>query len=163
MSAPDFNPEDEEQIVKSLEGEFTRPCAIFQNKPLWPFTPGSKALYRMSLCDQDTTLYRVLAFILIHIRRDGKDMEADLAKSVVPLIWNNLDLFRMRALALANEMQTGDMESAFGIVEKELELEKKSEITATPPASSGAQKKSTGETSRRKSAGQRTARPRKST
>ena len=163
MSDPDFNPEDEQEIVRSLEGEFTRPCAIFQNRPLWPFTPGSKALYRMALSENDSTLYRVLAFILIHVRGEIPEMESDLAKRIVPFVWNDLNLFRIKALDLANSMADDDMKDALAIVEKELDMEKKSEITATPPASNGPQKKSTSETSRPKSGGRRTRHRKNST
>ena len=157
---PDFNPEDEDSIKRTLEGEFTRPPAIFQGRPLWPFTPGSKALYHMTLSDEDTRLYRVLAFIFIHIRGDGKDMETDLAARIVPIVWHNLGLFRIRALSLCDSMGDADMEAAFAIVNKELQLESATEVTATPPDYGTPQKKSTA-TSRQRPAGPRSARQKK--
>lgn len=159
MNEPDFNPEDENSIRAALDREFTRPPAFFQGRPLWPFTPGSKALYHMALSGEDTRLYRVLAFILIHIRGEGNDMESDLAARVVPLVWNNLDLFRMKALALCDTMTDDDVAAAFAIVEKELQLEAATEVTATPPDYGTPQKKSA-ETSPRKPDGRR-SRPQK--
>ena len=173
---PDFNPEDETSVLRTLDREFTRPPAFFQGKPLWPFTPGSKALYHMALSDEDTRLYRVLAFILIHIRgevdvldRNGDiamrhpaiSMEADLAARIVPLVWNNLGLFRMKALSLCDTATPEDIAAAFEIVEKELKLEAATEISATPP-DYGPQKKSEA-TSRPKPAGKRSRRQKNST
>jgi hypothetical protein len=160
MSEPDFNPEDEEGIKRVLDREFTRPCEIFQGAPLWPFTPGSKALYNMALSDSDTNIYRVLAFILIHIRGKQKDMETDLAERMVSLVWHNMVLFRARALALCNSMTEDDMEAAFAIVSKEIRLELASEISASPP-DYGASKKKDTPTSPRKPAGKRSRRQKK--
>lgn len=148
METPDFNPEDEQSVATALEREFVRPCATFQNRPLWPFTPGSKALYAMVISDDDTRLYRVLAFLFIHIRRGGKDMESDLAANVVPLVWGNMDLFRMKVLSLCDSMSDADLEEAIRIVGAELKLEQATEITATPPDLGGAQKKSVATTPR---------------
>jgi len=173
-NTPDFNPEDEASIKNALTGEFTRPAAVFQGRPLWPFTPGSKALYHMSLSDADTRLYRVLAFILIHIRGEQElrnatgevvakamatSMESDLAARVVPLVWHDLNLFRVKALALCDSMTPEDIEAAFEIVNRELKLEAASEVVATPPDYGAPQKKST-PTPRPKSGGKR-SRPRK--
>ena len=159
---PDFNPEDESSVKAALDREFTRPPAFFQGRPLWPFTPGSKALYHMALSDEDTRLYRVLAFILIHLRGDGKDMESDLAARIVPLVWNNLGLFRMKALALLDTATPEDIESAFQIVNNELKLEAATEIAATPPDYGTPQKKSVA-TSLPKPAGRRSRQPKSST
>jgi hypothetical protein len=156
---PDFNPEDEGSIKRTLDGEFTRPPAFFQGRPLWPFTPGSKGLYHMTLSDEDTRFYRVLAFILIHIRGEGKDMESDLAARIVPLVWHNLDLFRMKALSLCDTATQADIDDAFEIVERELKLESATEVSATPPDYGTPQKKSTA-TSRPRPAGKR-SRPQK--
>lgn len=147
--APDFNPEDEKDTDRKLEGEFTRPAEIFQGRPLWPFTKGSKALYNMALSDSDTRLYRVLAFIYIHMRGKDADMERDLAARVVPLVWNDMDLFRVKVFCLCDTMSEEDFSSAFEIVNKELKLEAATEIFATPPDYGATQKKS-GVTSPRK-------------
>jgi len=169
---PDFNPEDEDSIKRTLDKEFTRPPAFFQGRPLWPFTPGSKALYHMALSDEDTRLYRVLAFILIHIRgeqdvldRNGNvaaripaaSMEDDLAARIVPLVWHNLGLFRMKALGICDTATPEDIEQAFQIVNNELKLEAATEISATPPDYGTPQKKSVA-TYRPKPAGKRSRR-----
>lgn len=156
---PEFNPEDQDQVDRALEGEFTRPCAEFQGKLLWPFTPGSKALYNMALSEFDTKLYRALAFVFIHIRRGEKDMETDLAKHIVPLVWNNMDHFRVKALGLCNTLNDGDIDAVISIVKKEFQMEEMTEISATPPDHGQSTQKKRGATTRRKSDGKHSRQP----
>lgn len=156
---PDFNPEDEDQVNAMLERELLRPCETFQGKPLWPFTPGSKGLYSAVLSDGDTKLYRVLAFVFIHLRRTEAEMSADLGKHIIPLVFGDLNVFRTRVLLEFRDSLTDqDILDAIAITNKEFQVEAASEVTGNPPDFGGSQKKSKQATIRRKPRGKSTRR-----
>jgi hypothetical protein len=147
MSPTDFEDPNlalnEAKASEVLDGEFVRPCEKFQGKLLWPYTPGTRNLYAMAQSDSDSVLYRILAFIFIHVRRGEKEMEADIAKNIVPLIWENLNLFRFRVLEFRSSLSDSDLDNAIAIARKELKLEGLSEVSASPPEiGPSAQKKS---------------------
>lgn len=151
--APDFNPEDAAEVEKILGGEFHRPCERFQGKDLWPFTPGSKDIFAMVTSDMDPVLYRALAFVYIHVQRGAPDMERDFALHIIPLAWENLNLFRAKVYGWRSELSEADLLRVYEIGQKELHLEALSQIVATPPEIGDTPKKKATATTRRKQAG----------
>lgn len=141
------------QVSEILDGEHSRPLEIFQGKPLWPYTPGSKLLYLMAESEGDTDLFRALTFIYIHRRRTDPDMEKDLAANIVPLLWSDINLFRMKVLSSRAEMSEDDLREAIRIANKELRLESLTLILATPPEIGVPEKKSPEDITRRKRPG----------
>lgn len=148
----------EEGVSAVLDGEHSRPAEVFQGKPLWPYTPGSRLLFLMAQSEGDTDLFRALSFIFIHRRRTESEMEKDLAANIVPILWSDLNLFRMRVLSSRSEMSEDDLRDALRIANKELQLESLSLILATPPEIGTAQKKSSAATTRRKPDGKSSSR-----
>ena len=141
LNPPPLNPEDDREIQEVLNRELSRPCENFQGKPLYPYTPGSKGLFRMVSSKDDPISYQILAFVFIHIRREEQGklsledvMEIDLARHVVPMVWGNLDAFRTHiTVTFRNTLSEDDLSEALKITAKELNLEKLSEILSAPP------------------------------
>jgi len=143
MNEPDFNPEDEAQVNEALAHESIRPGEIFQGKHLWPFTKGSKAIYAMLTSDNDTLVFRYLAFAFVHVRRTRETMEQDIEENIIPLAFGNLNAARAKIMIEFYEtLSSDDILRAREIFKKEMELLRLTEIAATPPEAGAVEKKS---------------------
>ena len=136
---PEPNPESETSISRELDKEHIRPADTFQGKPLWPFSKGTKLVY-MQVTDDDTVLFRALAFIWIHLRRTEQTAKADLTRHVIPVAWN-INQFRGEIMEFRETLSDEDEADAIRIMTECFDRDKKTEIKAGALDGSTTQKK----------------------
>lgn len=125
MSEHDFTPEE---LAERLEKEFIRPLDTFKGISLWPYTRAMRLLFAQVCSDEDTVIYRQLAFIYLHLKRTEQTQQEDVTKHVVPLAWD-INAFRAK-IAFWRDTLSDEDEKTAAILHREIvEREFESRVT----------------------------------
>jgi hypothetical protein len=126
-----ITPETDTEFQDIQEREHVRPTQIFKGQALLPFSRGSRILYGMVLNDNDLVLYRVLAFIYIHLHPRNE---------MIPLIWGDVNKFREQVLEFRETLSDEDEIEAQRIVNEVLEADAATRVISEPDNSSDGKK-----------------------
>lgn len=127
MSLPELGPD--ERVAESLEREHMRPFWKFKGRELWPFTQGSKLMWRHVLKDDITPELKGLSFVFIHLKRTESKFKDD-ARRHLHFVWNILD-FRAELLEwVASEKLTdADTQEAIKIAAENIQADEDTKVT----------------------------------
>lgn len=114
-------PESEFQVTQ--EKEQVRPPAMFQGKPLAPYSRGTRILYNMVIEENDLVIYRILAFLYIHLHP-----RAD----VIPLVWGDINNFRETILEFRDTLTDADETEAQRLVNEIFAADAATRVVAEP-------------------------------
>lgn len=98
-----------EILNDELESMFVQPGRVFKNKPLAPYTEGSRLLLMQVRDDEDSHIFFVWAFIFLHI------LLLENRQKAVALAWDKAK-FRQEVLDFLNDQTQLDCDSATQIV-----------------------------------------------
>lgn len=118
-----ITPESDTEFQEIQQREHVRPAATFKGKELAPFSRGTRILYAMICNDNDLVIYRVLAFIYIHLHP---------RKEVIPLVWGDLTRFREKILEFRETLTDADETEAQRIVNEQLAADAATRVVAEP-------------------------------
>lgn len=137
MSNHDFTPEEQ---AERLEKEFIRPLDTFKGVELWPYTRAMQLLFAQVSTDEDTLLFRSLAFVFMHRKRTESTQQADVTKHVVSLAWD-INAFRSKVAFFFDDLTEQDVVEAIRIYESTMEREMQSRVKAGSALGQKPQKK----------------------
>ena len=103
--------------------EQVRPAATFKGKPLAPYSRGTRILYNMVLSDQDLVIYRILAFLYIHLNPRS---------DVIPLAWGDVNKFREKIIEFRETLTDKDEQEAQQIVDDLLKADAETRVIPEP-------------------------------
>lgn len=115
-------PEDN-NLAELQQKEQVRPKFTFKGKELAPYSRGSRILYGMVCDNNDLVIYRVLAFLYIHLQpRD----------EMIPLVWGDINKFRAKIIDFRETLTDEDEVEAQRIVDELLEADRSTRVIAEP-------------------------------
>jgi hypothetical protein len=126
-----ITPETDNDFQEIQEREHVRPAPVFKGQELLPFSRGSRILYGMVLNDNDLVIYRVLAFIFIHMHPRTE---------IIPLVWGDVNKFREKVLEFRETLTDEDETEAQRIVNEVLEADAATKVMAEPEHSGDGKK-----------------------
>lgn len=139
-AVPEFNPEDEQSILETTEKAFAKPPRKFRDIVMKPYSRGTRLLYGIIQSDNDSVIYRALAFVYIHTHT---------REEMVNLCWD-LPAFRVAITNFRDVITEPEEADCLKMVEEILSEERATEVgpitsakkneetssPATPPTSS---------------------------
>lgn len=125
-----ITPESDFQITQ--EREQIRPLAVFKGKELAPYSRGTRILYNMVIDDKDLVIYRVLAFLYVHLHP---------RPDVIRLAWGDLNKFRETILEFRETLTDADEAEAQRIVDELLKADASTRVVAEPDNADAGKKK----------------------
>ena len=112
-------------IDEELNSMFVSPDREYKGEKLAPYTEGSRLLVLQVRDDNDSSVYFIWAFILIHIEL------AKNRKNAIKLAWNK-DLFREKVMEFIDGKSVEDRDEATNIVSAIIDEAHKGKVEAIP-------------------------------
>ena len=126
MSEELITPESDFQDIQ--QKEHVRPKYTFKGKELLPYSRGTRILYGMVSDDRDLVIYRVLAFLYIHLNPRIE---------VIPFVWGDINKFREKMIEYRETLSDSDIEEANRIVNEILTADQETRVVAEPEHADG--------------------------
>ena len=117
----------EENLIEELDNAFITPDRFFKDEKLAPYTEASRLLMLQVRDENDSAIYFIWSFVLLHILL-AKDR-----KAAIKLAWDR-DAFRDKLLSWAESMTEQDMETASLMVSAILGEANKARVHVLPSA-----------------------------
>lgn len=117
----------EENLIEELDNSFVTPDRYFKDEKLAPYTEGSRLLMLQVRDDNDSAIYFIWSFVLLHVLL-AKDR-----KAAIKLAWDK-DAFRDKLLTWAEGMNEQDRETASLMVSAILGEANKARVHVLPSA-----------------------------
>src|SRR5438477_12623880 len=99
----------ESDLQETQQREHVRPAYSFKGRELAPYSRGTRILYGMISDDRDLVIYRVLAFLYIHLNPRTE---------VIPLVWGDINKFREKMIEYREMLTDQDIEEANKLVDE---------------------------------------------
>lgn len=113
----------ESDFQETQQREHVRPKYSFKGKELAPYSRGTRILYGMISDDRDLVIYRVLAFLYIHMNPRSE---------VIPVVWGDINKFREKMIDYRETLDDKDIEEANKLVDEIIRADAETRVIAEP-------------------------------
>src|SRR6267142_1273775 len=113
----------ESELQETQQREQVRPKYSFKGQELAPYSRGTRILYGMISDDRDLVIYRVMAFLYIHLNPRSE---------VIPMVWGDINKFREKMIDYRETLSDQDIEEANKLVDEILRSDAETRVVAEP-------------------------------